>query len=520
MQQNISSTSHTTHSNDNNVSNAHNFDNEKLYLPIYGLRNDPNAQKHLVKKKNRGEVVKEARYRILNDLNILATTKMQGKDNRKRNSIYSSCLEAISQYYQISKRTLQRINKKYKAYGDVSCERRSGRPKKIINHVKRIIIDTRNEKGGRSIRSTANAIKSKELGTFKTKYRNKERFSPSKSSIGNVILEGKTLSIKKRPKLTPENKEIREKYAKKQMQKSFQERYENRAFIDECYLSLEHIGNGKLIEHADATPVSESQMIRNVISKRHPTKILVMAVVCLPDMLNRETAGQQGIGEKAIFSEERNGKVCLLRIIEKSCYKRSVSKIVDGKRIIIKNRGDLKWVSINLDGATYSKFLTMKDGVFDSLKNYFGSHAKIILQEDGAPGHGYNNRKRGVPTDFHNELVQNGKKRKIHVVKQPKNSPETNPLDLGIWYSLQSKIKNEMFDVQESNAINNSFVEQKMWEIAKQGWEEIESKTIWNCCLVRDEILKEMAKNGGDVIKKEPHSKIRERWGTMEDNIR
>ncbi len=47
---------------------------------------------------------------------------------------------------------------------------------------------------------------------------------------------------------------------------------------------------------------------------------------------------------------------------------------------------------------------TLENGVFEAIRKYFGRTAKIIVQEDGAPGHGYDNRHNRKPTLFHQKL--------------------------------------------------------------------------------------------------------------------
>jgi len=53
----------------------------------------------------------------------------------------------------------------------------------------------------------------------------------------------------------------------------------------------------------------------------------------------------------------------------------------------------------------------------------------------------------------------------------------------------------------------------------KQAWNETEPRTIWNCWMVKDEILKELRRTRGEVIASEPHSGIRKRWGTYEKQV-
>lgn len=72
-------------------------------------------------------------------------------------------------------------------------------------------------------------------------------------------------------------------------------------------------------------------------------------------------------------------------------------------------------------------------------------------------------------------------------------------------------------DIPECDEKNEGYIESLVWEAFKHAfWNKLESRTIWNVCMVREEILKMLISNKGDTILKEPHTGIRERWGTYE----
>ena len=95
---------------------------------------------------------------------------------------------------------------------------------------------------------------------------------------------------------------------------------------------------------------------------------------------------------------------------------------------------------------------------------------KIFLQMDNASGHG----KQAIIDEYTKALATNG----IEVVFQPKNSPETNMLDLGVWMSVQNDV-DKMSRDQRSNL-------GALWETIQKAWqkfgEEKQDKNvnIWN----------------------------------------
>ena len=98
---------------------------------------------------------------------------------------------------------------------------------------------------------------------------------------------------------------------------------------------------------------------------------------------------------------------------------------------------------------------------------------KIICQEDGAPGHGYDNM-HDKATTVHDNLVHNAMTQGIKIVKQSRHSPEINPLDLGVWSILKSAVENRTDEVPVFTGRNSEAVEAKIWEILKDEWLKID----------------------------------------------
>lgn len=170
-----------------------------------------------------------------------------------------------------------------------------------------------------------------------------------------------------------------------------------------------------------------------------------------------------------------------------------------------------------MNAEMYKDFLTQDGGVFDKIRQYFGPETIVRFQEDGAPGHGYDNRNQGRPTKVHDELDMIAKERFIDIFKQPANSPDFNPLDLGIWHSLQKKVREVSFPTP--SYANERLIEYLLWEAVKNAWDNLLPHTIFNCWMAKDEMLKESIKEGGGHVTKEVHAGIRQRYGTQLSEI-
>lgn len=441
----------------------------------------------------------------------------------------------ISNYYNIGIRTLERWSARQKNGETLEPKPKSGRPPVINSPLKKRICEVFNEANGRSINATTNVLKRQRLqmadnSPYRTTYNKKRdlaenepdrpeikrtRSSPSMSSVARVIAEGKTWSIKKRPALTAENKQARYKFAKEELQKTDEERNDNIVCIDEAWITLDRSGTGRVVDHPKGPKLRANQRIQKVKSKRHPAKIMVMAVVGRPKLRNKRTASKN---EPAIFDSEQNGKIALVRVVEERPFKRNVYETINGVKTLKKDKTkDTKVVSVTIDGERYKHFLTRENGVFDKIRAYFGEDVIVRFQEDGAPGHGYNNRNKRQPTKVHDELVAIAEEKGILVTKQPHNSPETNPLDLGIWNAIQSNVR-RIAMVEDPDRKDDGYLESLLWKATKQAWDELEPRTIWNCWMVKDEILKTIRQTRGEAIVSEPHAKIRKRWGTFEND--
>jgi hypothetical protein len=497
----------------------------EVRLRSYAQRDNIHAHMYPIRASSKAHFSGESRLRALKDLceeesrllkERVSVTKSKRTFSETNIAVREDAQKVIARYYGVSVRTLRDWAAKDRG-GKLETQPRSGQPRKVTSPLKRQIVDISNEVNGRSHRAVTAKLKSKvprpKRGAkpFESKYKGKKRKSPGKTSVQKVLAEGEKVYLKVRPKLTKENENVRYEYARNEMAKTDEERNNNTVAIDESWICTDKAGTGRLIEHEKATPLTQKQKIRGVRNKNHPDKVLVLGVISRPKMLNKETAGPN---EPAIFCPIQNGKVALMRCVEEQPYKKRVYETIDGQKILKHDVGESKFVSVTIDGPRYKDFLVRKYGVFDKIREYFGPDVRVRMQEDGAPGHGYNNKKNRSPTKPHDEMVAIANERDIDVEKQPHNSPETNPLDLGLWHSIQSRVKNTV--IENGAREGSAWTESQIWEATKQAFWDTPSRTIWNCWMVKDEILKLLVANKGKSIAKEPHTGVRTRWGTHE----
>lgn len=503
---------------------ADELDSCSVWIRPYSQKDISDAKPFQIRKRVNGEVLPKARAHIVVEFHEAMSSSLAARIHdaadrrvlmtRADAKVKDATVTEIAAYYSINKATLYR----WLSSKDLETKKRSGRPRQVQPKMERRIVDIRNSKNGQSVRAVSATLAGESVSnqtrasSFSTTYRGKIRLSPSTSSCQSVLAKGKRYSIKRRPQLTKENKKVRYDFAVEQMSLSDEERNDHVVAIDEAWISTAKSGTGTIIQHPSGSRI-EAKLVNEVKSKRHATKIMVIACVARPRMLNRDSAGSQGDGEKAEFCKFQNGKVAIVRCVAQEAYKRDVTKMINGEKVVLHKKGDPKVVSVTIDSRRYKDFLDREGGVFEKIRDYFGEGIVVKFQEDGAPGHGYNNKKNRSPTAVHDELDKVAQDMDIKMFKQPHNSPELNPLDLGIWHSIQSKVKHMTIP---QGKFDDSYVESLIWDCVKQAWDDLEPRTIWNCWMVKDEVLKLLVKNKGGPIGREPHSKIRSFWGTGE----
>jgi hypothetical protein len=181
--------------------------------------------------------------------------------------------------------------------------------------------------------------------------------------------------------------------------------------------------------------------------------------------------------------------------------------------------GDWEEQDTSMNGAMYADVHVARGG-FEATREYntkAGNRGWIEEQEDGAPGHGFNNKAAGVngmpgkATLTHEEMEKVGRdKYKIRMYKQSAHSPELNRLDLGVWSCLAAAVRRryrEFIDDFESLAA----CQDALWEVIQDEWRKMDPAKLYSISEHKYDIAKQVICAGGKPILKECHAGARKR---------
>lgn len=186
----------------------------QVWKPAYCQRDNPHAIKLFVRLSPTGHFNAETKERILRELREeeLRLVSDRIDDGCKRQKILSPsdfmvkevAKESIGNYYGIGLSTLKLWESKTKTGSPLTPKKRSGRPPVVDSPVKYRILQIRNEDNGKTASAVAAKLAREKVlckdGTvYKTTYRGKTRYSPSKKTILRLLSTGTTLSVKPRP---------------------------------------------------------------------------------------------------------------------------------------------------------------------------------------------------------------------------------------------------------------------------------------------------------------------------------
>lgn len=183
---------------------------------------------------------------------------------------------------------------------------------------------------------------------------------------------------------------------------------------------------------------------------------------------------------------------------------------------ILVNRGGLKAIRDYYDAL--QEKLRAADASMASARRSARATDKIEprLKEDGAPGHGFNNRAKaengthGIPNDTHDKIAAEAAKMLIDLWKQPSRSPELNKLDLGVWYHLWTKVLfhyGEFLDpMQPEKAQLN-----RLWDIIESEFWKIDPAMLLSISEHELDIARQVIERKGRHLLKEKHGGARQR---------
>lgn len=121
-------------------------------------------------------------------------------------------------------------------------------------------------------------------------------------------------------------------------------------------------------------------------------------------------------------------------------------------------KGEVYWVNVNMDGDVFMALCKTK--LLPRIQQTCSWADEVIVQMDSAGGHRINES-----IDYLNGL---GTKMKppVRFRTQPTRSPDTNPLDLGIWNSMKSRVQKVKYDRSAKESVTQRIINavEDMWE--------------------------------------------------------
>lgn len=169
-----------------------------------------------------------------------------------------------------------------------------------------------------------------------------------------------------------------------------------------------------------------------------------------------------------------DGRVCFHPIVKISHYQSNTKNA---------SSGDPYYETVNVDKAWFRKYVLYT--VVPTLRSKCSFSSRIILQFDGAGGHGCNSKDASETFCASLQQVVNKDSKQIPITirVQPPNSPDCNVLDLGLWNSLARALDRLSLEL-ESTASRQSTMRivfrcVKMWHCS-EAWDAFEkiSKTF------------------------------------------
>ena len=454
------------------------------------------------------ELTETARYNLMIEHALVKSKQITGT------------LTELYTHYGIRKDTFSRLKTKWKERGHLGSKERQGRPS---------IWD---EKADQELRQATRAnrkAKPKQLqyhvkgssGGGNYRGEKKEHFHAitirrKKNQIGY-----KLKGIKPRPTITPQNAVERKIYAKKLVKVKDIEH--TRLKVDEKYFTVPGL-KGYLSYHPDSDDEDEEQYPSQG-HKRHPPQILVIAGVAKPVLKKGWTTEDD--------KWEKDGKVFIQRVRRNKPVERGKKKKGPNGQVLRGPRGprggkgpelyeykvgDKRPVDVlsketgGLDGKLYADMWigtgdAIGAGLLEHAENYGGLKK---IQEDGAPGHGYNNKKKDKPpTAEHDRFTTEAEAKGMKVERQSANSPELNDLDLGVWFALDAakerRYKEFLPRMKKEELLD------KLWECIVDEWKNLTSEALFSIAEHKVDVAECIIANNGAKMKQEPHGSARKR---------
>ena len=183
-----------------------------------------------------------------------------------------------------------------------------------------------------------------------------------------------------------------------------------------------------------------------------------------------------------------------------------------------KERGDEMEIDSTMDGEMYYDIMA-KEGGLKAIRDYnrdAGNRHQAECNEDGAPGHGFANKRLGArglpgaPTEWHLKLEAAARKENVLMYKQSAKSPELNRLDLGVWSYLNSRVRRRYKEFMPRFASQDAALD-KLWAVIKEEWDNLDPEKLYSIAEHRLNVAQEVIDRKGQRILKEPHGGARKK---------
>jgi len=496
------------------------------------------------------KVTDEGRQHIVNDtyfLSDLAFDLQSGSSSRVSQlireenedlikNLESKLLAKVSErkitadHYEISTESVRKIIQAAKTENRTDAAPRSGRPSQFTPTKRKALKNEFNQKLGRTTLSRL----SKDLQiktTWNTSYNGVEHTAPSASTLSSE-LRNETWHVRrviKRPLVNNNPRAVQERIEFAQTAKAWEDTMV--VWHDESYIQPRLIAGRYLVDLLD-TETAETYPIEYDTGGRHEPKVFLFGAVTCPKTV--EINGQLYIHPRF------DGKVLLARVRGMRRRQRST---INGQV------GEPIYEEVTINGARYKRIFEMEGGYMRAMQQYmrpelrppYWKTARVILidldeettvnemsgpvsvsasnarfplplapteyyvQEDGAPGHGFDNRNnRG--SEIHANLVYNCQTQGLELVKQSRHSPETNLMDLAVWRIIKTGIENRAHELPIYDGKNGDHIAASIWKIAKDEWVNMDPCKLFYAALQRRLLLDEIIRLEGKSIELEPHT--------------
>jgi len=433
----------------------------------------------------------------------------------------------VAQHYQVARPVISKLVQHANTRPDVASLPRSGRPTVLTPTKQEKLAETFNKHQGLA---NTRSLAAEPLQGWETTYKGRKRTSPSHQTVSAWVKAQDIHTFSERPPLLNNPTAIEERRVAATTLRgvaSFN------CDTDESYVVKGH-GAKKPCFVPTKTLTRETAPVLQDAAHGHPPKLFLSGIVTRPRFKLLK-------GNRVELDSVHNGKVALFRI--RGVRQRKKRRRGDDKKFI-PLEDDPIFENVNMDGVLYRELMTMKGGGLDMIQAYnearepretakvltldiarleqlrradppnvrpvVADEMRTMLQEDGAPGHGYDNRHGGRPTPVHDALEAECSARRVKLIKQPRLSPEMNMLDLGVWNALKSRVAARGAEVPQYTGGNTNEVEAALWAIVKEEWELLPAETLFRIAMMKEVVFEEIAKVEGQEVARVPHVGVRQ----------